>query len=77
MQNFNWHYIFNWHYNATSYPSDVVVREGLVELSIEVRDVRLIAVVEVARWPHGELPHGDSNALLKGNLRALGGLQGR
>ena len=45
-----------------------------MELSREVGDVRLIAVVEVARGPHGELPHGDSNAPLEGNLSALGGL---
>ena len=45
-----------------------------MELAREVGDVRLIAIVEVARGPHGELPHGDSNAPLEGNLCALGGL---
>ena len=45
-----------------------------MELSIEEGNVRLIAVVEVARGPHGELSHGDSNAPLEGNLRTLGGL---
>ena len=38
-----------------SYLAEVVVREGLVELSGEVRDVRLIAVVEVTRGPDREL----------------------
>ena len=45
-----------------------------MELAGEVGDIRLIAIVEVARGPHGELAHGDSNAPLEGNLRALGGL---
>ena len=46
-----------------------------MELPHEIGDVRLIAVVEVARRPHGELLLRDLNALLEGYLRPLRGLQ--
>ena len=38
-----------------SYLAEVVMREGLVELSGEVRDVRLVAVIEVTCGPDREL----------------------
>ena len=46
-----------------------------MELPHEIRDVRLIAVVEVARRSHGQFPLSDLNALLECHLPPLRGLQ--
>ena len=46
-----------------------------MELPHEVWDVRLIAVVEVARRSHGQFPLSDLNALLEGPLPPLRGLE--
>lgn len=45
--------------------------EGLVELSMEIRNVFLIAVVEVASGSDSELLRSDFNSPLEGNLRPL------
>ena len=59
---------------SASYLAELVVWEGLVELSGEVRDVLLVTVVQVAGGPDSQFTLGDVNALLECDLRALRGL---
>lgn len=51
--------------------SKAVMGEGLVELSIEVRNVFLIAVVGVTSGSDSQLLLSDLNSPLEGNLRSL------
>ena len=53
-----------------TYLSKLVVRQSLVELPSEARDILLVAVSDVASGSNRELVLGDSQAVREGHLRA-------